>query len=138
MLIARESVTSYFRPIFNAFGITEQQWRIIRLLYEENGELMISQVAERTFIVGPSLSGVLRRMIDAKLLVKRGDADDNRRFYVSLTKQARSKFEAMVPHVEQAYADLERSAGKADIDAVFKLLDRVVTNVGRRGAPEES
>lgn len=131
MLVARESVTSFFRPIFNEFGVTEQQWRIIRLLYEA-GELTLTQVADRTFIVGPSLSGIVRRMIQAKLLVKRADPEDSRSSYVSLTRQARAKFEAMVPHVEEAYRDLESRAGKADINAIYVLLDRVLGNIGRR------
>lgn len=131
MLVARESVTSFFRPIFNEFGVTEQQWRIIRLLYEE-GELMISQVADRAFIVAPSLSGILRRMVEAKLLVKREDREDSRRSYVSLTRRARTKFEAMVPHVEMAYQELELRVGRDDIDAIYVLMDRVLGNLGRR------
>jgi hypothetical protein len=32
LLQARERVIGHFRPVLNAHGITEQQWRIVRLL----------------------------------------------------------------------------------------------------------
>ena len=34
LLQAREGVLAHFRPILNAHGVTEQQWRIIRALLE--------------------------------------------------------------------------------------------------------
>ena len=34
LLQARERVLSHFRPLLNANGVTEQQWRIVRVLYE--------------------------------------------------------------------------------------------------------
>ena len=34
MLHAREHVIAHFRPVLKANGITEQQWRIVRLLLE--------------------------------------------------------------------------------------------------------
>lgn len=130
MLMARESVTSFFRPVFNEFKLTEQQWRITRALYEE-GELMISQVADRTFIVGPSLSGILQRMVEAELLVKRLDPADTRRFYVSLTKAGRAKFEAMVPRIQEAYAVLEARIGKDELDELYEVMDRVLSKIGK-------
>jgi len=38
LLQAREAVISHFRPLLNHFGLTEQQWRVIRVL-EEKGNL---------------------------------------------------------------------------------------------------
>lgn len=130
MLMAREAVTSFFRPVFNEFKLTEQQWRITRALYED-GELMISQVAEKTFIVGPSLSGILQRMVEAGLLVKRLDPLDTRRFYVSLTKAGRGKFEAMVPRIREAYRELELRIGEDGVDEIYDLMDRLLVKIGR-------
>ncbi len=130
MLMAREAVTAYFRPLFNEFKLTEQQWRIIRALYEE-GELMISQVAEKTFIVGPSLTGILQRMTDAELLIKRLDSADTRRFHVSLTTAGRAKFEAMAPRVQKAYAELEAKIGKESVDEIYEVMDRLLVKIGK-------
>ncbi|MBV6567323.1 homoprotocatechuate degradation operon regulator HpaR, partial [Acinetobacter baumannii] len=34
LLEAREAIMSHFRPALNEVGLTEQQWRIIRILYQ--------------------------------------------------------------------------------------------------------
>jgi DNA-binding MarR family transcriptional regulator len=45
LLQARERVMARFRPILNEHGITEQQWRIVRLLLEE-GPLEPREIGE--------------------------------------------------------------------------------------------
>lgn len=130
MLVAREGVTGFFRPLFREFGLTEQQWRILRALNEDR-EMMIGQIAERCYILGPSLTGILQRMIDADLAVKRVDPDDTRRFYVSVTKRGMAIFEQMVPRVEQEYARLERIVGKARIAELYGLLDLILEDIKR-------
>ena len=41
LIQARESMMAFFRPIFNQHNITEQQWRIVRLL-AENGRWYVA------------------------------------------------------------------------------------------------
>lgn len=115
--------------------MTEQQWRILRTLYAD-GELMIGQIAERCVILSPSLTGILQRMIDADVIVKRVDADDTRRFYVSLTKLGRAKFEAMVPRIEAAYSELEKEVGKEEIERLYAAIDCVLGKLGERGSAQ--
>jgi hypothetical protein len=45
MLQAREQVIGRFRPLLNANGVTEQQWRIVRLLLD-TGPLEPNQIGE--------------------------------------------------------------------------------------------
>ncbi|MBL8355834.1 MAG: homoprotocatechuate degradation operon regulator HpaR, partial [Delftia acidovorans] len=60
LLQARESVIARFRPILQAHGLTEQQWRIVRALLE-SGPLEPRQIVEICRISSPSLAGVLAR-----------------------------------------------------------------------------
>lgn len=61
LLQARESAMLFFRPSLNRHGLTEQQWRIIRVL-RRYGELESHQLAELVCILKPSMTGVLQRM----------------------------------------------------------------------------
>lgn len=70
LLRAREEVISHFRPILNAHGVTEQQWRIVRALAEHGDALEVREISKLCTISGPSLTGVLARM-DAQGLVRR-------------------------------------------------------------------
>eukprot|EP01035_Chromulina_nebulosa_P063097 gene63098-biopygen46023 len=51
LLRARESVMRHFRPSLRAFGLTEQQWRILRAL-SSHGEIEVTEPAEVAFLLG--------------------------------------------------------------------------------------
>ena len=57
-LKARDSLMSHFRPILNHFGVTEQQWRILRLL-DEHGQLEPRELCDLCQIFSSSMAGVL-------------------------------------------------------------------------------
>src|SRR5205807_1339178 len=63
LLQARERVISHFRPILNANGVTEQQWRIVRVLYEQPS-LEPREIVELCRISSPSMAGVLAARAD--------------------------------------------------------------------------
>ena len=57
LLRAREAVMAYFRPHHRKGGITEQQWRVIRVLYLD-GEIDATTLARRSYLLAPSLAAV--------------------------------------------------------------------------------
>ena len=57
LLQARESVIAFFRPVLNAHGITEQQWRIVRELLDRDG-MEPREIVAVCGISSPSLAGV--------------------------------------------------------------------------------
>src|SRR5215468_2519264 len=77
LLRAREAVMSRFRPALRIHGVTEQQWRILRAL-AHSGPLEVSELAEATFLLAPSLSRILPDM-EARQLIARRQADSDLR-----------------------------------------------------------
>ena len=61
LLRAREAVMRRFRPGLRGHGVTEQQWRILRAL-AHSGPLEVSQLADATCLLAPSLSRILPDM----------------------------------------------------------------------------
>jgi hypothetical protein len=57
LLRAREAVMAYFRPHHRKGGITEQQWRVIRVLYLD-GETDATSLARCSYLLAPSLSRI--------------------------------------------------------------------------------
>ena len=82
-LKARESLMSHFRPILNHFGVTEQQWRILRVL-DEHGQLEPREMCDLCQILSPSMTGVLSRMEELGLVERQRVAADQRRIWVRL------------------------------------------------------
>ena len=60
LLQAREAAMAYFRPIVKRHNLTEQQWRIVRIL-AERPSMDFHDLAFRACILRPSLTGILTR-----------------------------------------------------------------------------
>lgn len=71
LLRAREAVMSHFRPMLAQHDITEQQWRVIRILAETD-IVDASEMAERAFILAPSLTRIIARLRNAASSPRRG------------------------------------------------------------------
>ena len=83
LLKAREAVMSHFRPILADHDVTEQQWRVLRVLAEA-GMLDASEVAEKAFILAPSLTRMLRSLEERGLISRHKDEADGRRVLLRL------------------------------------------------------
>jgi homoprotocatechuate degradation regulator HpaR len=78
LLRAREGVLAHFRPILKAHGVTEQQWRIVRVLMEQ-GPQEPRQLVDLCCISSPSLAGILARMDELQLVQRERVGHDQRR-----------------------------------------------------------
>ena len=126
LLRAREDVIARFRPILHAHGVTEQQWRILRALAEsEPRALEPRQICELCTLSSPSLTGVLARMDELRLVARRRVDADQRRLLVSLTPKSRAIVRRMAPLVEREYQALEAAVGRELVRDAYALLDRL-------------
>jgi len=135
LLQAREGVMARFRPILNAHGVTEQQWRILRALLEQ-GPLEPRQIGQVCRISSPSLAGVLARMDDLGLVQRARMPQDQRRVRVRLTARSQALAAAMAPAIEAAYGAIEAHIGPAFIDDFYRTLDELIALLG--SLPPES
>ena len=127
LLRAREGVLAHFRPILKAHGVTEQQWRIVRVLMERGRPLEPREIVELCCISSPSLAGILARMDELKLVRRERVGHDQRRVWVSLTPTSRRLAARMAPQIEAIYRSIEAHIG-ADFTARFyRTLDELIT-----------
>jgi len=123
LLQARERLMGNFRRILNHHGLTEQQWRVIRAIYDNGAPMEQWQICATCHILSPSLAGVLARM-EAMQLVDRNRVDtDQRRILVALTDSSQALIAAIAPLVEQQYANLEKSVGADTVRNLYEALD---------------
>lgn len=125
LLQARERVMGRFRPILNAHGVTEQQWRVVRAL-NEHGPLEPRQIGEMCCISSPSMAGMLSRMEDMKLVDRKRMEQDQRRVLVSLTAKGKAMVEQITPLSEQTYRELEGVLGQEFVSTLYEQLDRLL------------
>lgn len=124
LLQARESAMQFFRPSLNRFGLTEQQWRIIRVLRQQ-GEMESHLLAEQVCILKPSMTGVLQRMERDGLVRRRKVEHDQRRIVVSLASGGHAVFDEMRDEVEANYRRLEERFSEKKVQQLLRLLNEL-------------
>jgi len=122
LLQAREAVMTFFRPGLNDHDLTEQQWRVIRILRQQ-GELESHQLAHQACILKPSMSGVLKRLERDGLVIRRKSAEDQRRIFLNLTEQGHACFLSMSEGMELNYLEIQRQFGEKKLQKLLELLE---------------
>jgi homoprotocatechuate degradation regulator HpaR len=110
LLRAREAVMRQFRPSLRRHGLTEQQWRILRALAAVEAS-EVTELARTAFLLGPSLSRILRDLEARGLIERRTAKSDLRRGVVSISEKGLELMEAVAPSSEAIYAAISRCYG---------------------------
>lgn len=124
LLRAREAVMTHFRPMLAEHDITEQQWRVIRILAEA-GTVDASEMAERAFILAPSLTRIIRSLEERGLITKARHDNDGRRVLLQITPAGLAIIEDVAPESRLIYEALERRYGRERIDRLLDMLDEL-------------
>jgi len=123
LLHAREVAMGHFRPILKRFGVTDQQWRILRALFAANDGLEPSQIAAACQILRPSLTGILGRLEDMKLVRRAWSTLDQRRQRIRLTVRGTALVERVLPHIDEQYRRIEKTVGRDALEDIYRNLD---------------
>jgi homoprotocatechuate degradation regulator HpaR len=124
LLRAREAVMGHFRPILRDHDITEQQWRVIRALFGHDG-LEVTALAEKTLLLMPSLTRILKTLEEQKLVNKTAVEGDNRRKLIRLANRGRDLYKKMAPLSEAEYKKIEAQLGSKKLTELYKLLSSI-------------
>lgn len=120
-----DAVMPRFRAIFARHGLTEQQWRVLRALWERDG-LPLLALSRATLVSAPSLVGVIDRLQRDGLVRRRRSDRDRRIVQVWLTGRGRGLEAAARPEVEAAYATLESLASESEWRALQSVMEKIV------------
>jgi homoprotocatechuate degradation regulator HpaR len=121
LLRAREAVMRHFRPSLRDHGLTEQQWRILRALASIDA-IEVTELARVAFLLGPSLSRILRDLEARHLIERRAAKADLRRGVVSISARGLRLIEAVAPSSEAIYAAITRRYGVRKLAELQDML----------------
>jgi homoprotocatechuate degradation regulator HpaR len=119
-----DAVTPRFRKIFSDFGLTEQQWRVLRVLWERQ-DVTLNELSGIALIPAPSLVGVVDRLQGMGLVERRRSDADRRKVYVLATQKGGELEAKVMPRVASAYAALKQSVDAETWDQVLKGLQQI-------------
>ena len=125
LMRAREAVMHRFRPHLREHDITEQQWRILRVLAEEKSADMLS-LSRCCSIQPPSLSRTIPLLVERGLVRRCNHGNDQRRILVDLTSQGRTLFRTMSRESAAIHAKLEADIGDERLRDIYRQLNDLI------------
>jgi homoprotocatechuate degradation regulator HpaR len=125
LLRARETVMAKFRPILAERAISEQQWRVLRVL-GESGPLDATEVAERACLLAPSLTRIMRALEERSLIKRDRDMGDGRRVRLSITPAGIDMIRDVAPASREVYAELEARYGHDKMERLIDMLGELL------------
>jgi homoprotocatechuate degradation regulator HpaR len=135
LLRAREAVMRHFRASLRDHGLTEQQWRILRALASVD-MIEVTELARVAFLLGPSLSRILRDLEARHLIERKVAKADLRRGLVSISAKGVKLMETVAPSSEAIYAAITRRYGARklrELQDMLHVLERSLSELSVGG-----
>jgi homoprotocatechuate degradation regulator HpaR len=120
LIEAKEAVIAPLRLILRDYGITEPQWRVLRVI-NDRAPTDATGIAEVGLLRAPSVTRILKELEQRKLIVREPDGQDRRRTLVVLSAEGRDVVKATSRAMLKVLSDysgrfgaerLERLAGE--------------------------
>jgi DNA-binding MarR family transcriptional regulator len=109
-------------------GITATQLNVLKLL-QAVGDLSLSELSKRIAATNSTVTGIIDRMVAAKLVAREQSPDDRRVWKIKLTDDGR----AIARRIEVAPWDLLRAAlaalPRAELDALVATMAKVAAHI---------
>jgi homoprotocatechuate degradation regulator HpaR len=121
LLRAREKVMGPVRMMLSDAGVTEQQWRVLRVLVED-GPLDPTTIAERAVLLLPSLTRILQKLEEKQLVTRVRDQVDRRRQVITATETGAALIAENMPEARQIAQGLRDKLGAEKYDQLLVLL----------------
>ena len=118
------------REMLAASGITEQQWRVLRVL-QEFGEMDGARLADRACLLAPSLSRIIAGMEKRGLVGRSMHVKDRRRHIFRLTPEGEGLLNQNAARGREIADQTRQQLGGEKIDDLLALLAEVSALKGK-------
>ncbi len=109
------------REMLAESGITEQQWRVLRVL-AEHGPQDTSTIAQRACLLLPSLTRIAQKMRDNGLITLARDDTDKRRQTIALTKAGQRIVDDNMDEAAAIVNGIKQRLGADNYEQLLDLL----------------
>lgn len=121
LIRAREGVMSPIRDMLSETGITEQQWRVLRVL-SEFGAMDTKTLADRSSLLFPSLTRIAATLRDKGLVTQTRDKKDRRRQFVEITPAGQKIIDDHSAQAGAIVAEFRQTLGHDNYETLLDLL----------------
>ncbi|MEM1387633.1 MAG: homoprotocatechuate degradation operon regulator HpaR [Pseudomonadota bacterium] len=124
LLRAREGVMVSARAMLADTGVTEQQWRVLRVL-AEFGAMDSQTLANRTCLLMPSLTRMTTTLRGKGLISQQRDSLDRRRHINAITQEGQQVIDDNADRVFELVSTFQAILGEDGYEQILDLLARL-------------
>ena len=132
---ALDRIMPAYRALFTRHGITEPQWRVLRVIWSSRN-VTSRMLAERTLLSPPSLVSIIDRLEAKGLVTRVRSVEDRRAAFVVATADGRALQERVMPEVALIQERLRGSLPDEGWSTLEALLDHLSTDLSTHSAQE--
>lgn len=121
-----DEVMPAYRALFKDHGLTEQQWRVLRILWQQQS-LSSIDISRQTLIQPNSLVGVLERLEKHGYIARVRSVEDRRIVYAKITASGRSLGAAIAPELHKIHNEINARLDQDEWAQLLYLLDKAAT-----------
>lgn len=122
LLRARETVMEPYRDMLSKIGISEQKWRVLRVV-SESGPTEQTVIAKTACLMLPSLTRILAALEKDGLLTRQPDTQDRRKSIVTLAPAGQALIDAHADQSAHITARLQDRFGANRMTTLLDLLE---------------
>ncbi len=125
LLRTRELIMEEFRPTLHKYGITEQQWHVLRVIDEATAPTTATHIAERACLLPPSITRILRHLEKLGYIKTMRDSQDGRRIMLSLTEKGKNFMNQVASETVEIFHYLRNVVGAQRWEILINLLAEI-------------
>lgn len=122
LMRSREKVMGPIRDMLKVSGITEQQWRVLRVL-SESGAQDLTQISLKASLLMPSLSRIIKKLREEGLIASKTNDEDRRRQIVRIETKGQKIIDDNLPQAMKIAEELQQHLGLERHEQLLDLLE---------------
>lgn len=134
LMRARESVMAPIRQMLLDEGITEQQWRILRVL-SESGQMNATDICEKASLLAPSFTRIAVSMTNKGLMSRSSNQKDRRSHSFKITEAGQQIIDKNLPRAVEIGDALKVRLGAERFELLLDLLEDLAQSSAAQRQP---
>lgn len=129
LLAAREAVMAPIRPMLRDAAVTEQQWRVLRVL-DDRGPMEPTTLADAALLYAPSVARILKELVERGMVRRAPHPGDRRRAVLSLAPTGVALMRATSIQTMAKLDDYAERFGRDRLDRLIAELQSLIQAIG--------
>lgn len=127
-VLANRLSRAFARRYQDEFGISIAEWRVIAVL-GSFAPLSSNEIGDKTEMDKAKVSRAVAALLKAGLIAREGHPTDQRLIQLTLSRQGRKIYDAIVLRARALEAELTRGLSRRDLGRIHALLDQLGTRI---------